>query len=160
VAAFVSTTYVVSGWEIDASWVGGLVVIATVWQLLRPGRVIAMMAVAGVLAALWALVLQAIGTPRSLGIPLAVVVPIVSAYLSGHRARFAPPFLRDEAMFLILILAVVVAAASSVSQGWHSAIALNVTAEGRRSASVPLWMVSFVVVSLTCGGLWSMWRRG
>lgn len=154
------TTWLGSGQPIDASWIGGLVAILVAWQLLRPGRPFLALAAAGALAALWASLLQVLGVPRLLAVPLAAIAPIVSASLARRRPAFAPLLLREEAMLTILILALVVGMAPTVSQGWRSALALNVTGKSGPSALVPIWMMSLVGASMALGGLWSLWRRG
>lgn len=63
-------------------------------------------------------------------------------------------------MLVVLIFALVVGMAPTVSRGWQSALALNVAETGNESALVPLWMLSVVGASMTLGGLWSLWRRG
>jgi hypothetical protein len=111
------TTWIGSGRAIDASWTGGLVALAAAWHLVYAGGAIVMIAAAGAMAALWALLLQAIGAPGIVAIPSAAFVPVVSAHLSTRRPRFAPLLLREEAMLVVLILGVLVAMAPTVSQG-------------------------------------------
>ena len=159
-AGFGLTIWLGSDRTIDASWIGGIVVLVAAWQLGRPGRALAMIGAAGALAGLWALLLQAIGLPGFLAVPGAAFAPIVSAYLSMRISRFAPDLLREEAMLAVLILALVVGMAPTVSQGWQSALALNMTEKGGASTPVPLWMLSLVGASMTLGGLYSLWRRG
>lgn len=158
-AGFGLTTWIESDRALDASWTAGLIGLAAAWQLLRPGRAIVMIAASGALAALWASILQAAGVPGLLAVPGAAAVPIVSAYCSARRSRFAPPHLREEALLVIVILAVVAGAAPTVSRGWQSALALSLTVENP-SALVPTWTMSFVGLSMALGGVWSLWRRG
>ena len=63
-------------------------------------------------------------------------------------------------MLAILVLAVIVGVAPTITDGWRSAQLLNSADPTGASARLPIWMMSFVGASLTLGGLWSLWRRG
>ena len=145
---------------IDVSWTGGLIAFGAAWRLARPRRAIVMIAAAGALAGLWAVLLQGVGVPSVAAVPGAALVPIVSAYLSMRRPAFAPPSLREEATLAILVLAVAVGMSSTVAQEWRSALALNATDIVSSSAPVPTSMLTFVVASMVLGGLWTLRRRG
>jgi hypothetical protein len=159
-AGFALMTWFVSHRVIDASWIGGLAAILAAWQLFRPGSPLVMLAAAGALAALWGALLQVWGVPRLLAVPIAAVVPVVSAVLATRLPSFAPPLLREDAMLAILVLAVMVGVAPTITEGWRSAQVLNTTDPTGASSPLPIWMMSFAGASLALGGLWSLWRRG
>jgi hypothetical protein len=157
---FALTAWALSSRTVDALWLGGLVALTAAWHLADPHRVFASLAVAGCLAAAWAAVLSAIGAPRMIAFPGAALVPVVSASLSSRRPSFAPPLLREEALLILLLFAVIVSMGPTVLRGWQSALALNVTDERGGVAMVPAWTVAFVLLSVITGGFWSLWRRG
>ena len=125
-------TWFVSNRFIDASWIGGLAAILAAWQLVRPGRPLVVLAAAGAMAALWGTVLQVSGVPRLLAVPVAAVVPVVSAFLATRRPTFAPPLLREDAMLAILVLAVIVGVAPTITDGGGRPQLLNSTGPDRR----------------------------
>lgn len=157
---FALMTWFVSNRVIDASWIGGLVTILAVWQLLRPGHPLIVTAAAGALAALWGALLLAAGAPRLVTVPVSAVVPMVSAWLTARTPAFAPQLLREDATLVILLLAVMVGVAPTIAEGWRSAHVLNATDPTGASAFLPIWMMSFVGASMALGGAWSLWRRG
>jgi hypothetical protein len=157
---FALMTWFVSNRVIDASWIGGLAAILAAWQLVRPGRLLVVMAAAGAMAALWGTLLQVAGVPRLLAVPVSAIVPVVSASLAARRPTFAPQLLREDATLAMLLLAVMVGAAPTISEGWRSAHVLNATDPTAASVFLPIWMMSFVGAAMALGGVWSLWRRG
>lgn len=149
-----------SGRAVDASWVGGLVAAVAAWQLVRPGRSAVMTLAAGALAALWASLIQVQGLPQSAAMAVGAALLLASAALAERRPNFAPSLLREEGLVVVLVIAVVVAVAPVVSQGWQSALALNLTDTSATTVIFPAWMLSFIGASIALGGLWSLWRRG
>jgi hypothetical protein len=160
IALFALTTRVLSNATMDASWTGGLVAAAAGWQILYPRHGIVALGVAGSLAAAWATLLAAAGISRIVALPVAAGVPIVTAMLASRNRGFAPAILREEALLLILFFAVIVSMGPTILRGWQSALALNTIDERAALTMVPVWTVSFVVLSMTAGGLWALWRRG
>jgi len=141
--------------------VGATVFVAAAAFLVRPPHVMLAPALAGLLAGLWAGVLERQGLPLAAAIPVAMVVPALSAWLRGRRAEFAPAPLRDEALLFIVVLGLFAAAAPAVVDGWHSAVTLSLQAsqpDGARSA-IPLWTVSLSAAALAAGGLFALWSR-
>jgi hypothetical protein len=159
-AGFGVTTWASAATPIDASWAGGLVGVVAGWQLARPGRGLLLLAAAGGAAGLWGALLHAQGVPRPAAVGIAAALPIVSAYLSTATPAFAPPLLREEATLGVLLLAVAVSVSPTIAQGWHSALALNLTGNSATPALLPVWLMSFVSASVALGGLWALWRRG
>jgi len=157
---FVLMTWFVSNRVVDASWIGGLVAILAAWQLLRPGYPLVVVAAAGALAALWGVLFAAAGAPRLVTVPVSAMVPAVSAFLTARAPAFAPRLLREDATLVVLLLAVMVGVAPTISDGWRSAHVLNAADPTGASAFLPIWMMSFVGASMALGGAWTLWRRG
>lgn len=144
----------------DAAFTGGIAALVSALELVRPRRGILTAAFGGALTALWAALLQIEGLPRPAALAVAAVLPAISAYLAIRRPTFAPRVLREEALLAVFALAVVVAMAPTVSEGWHSALALNLIDQGRSTQIVPAWTISLAAGSVALGGLYSFWRRG
>lgn len=118
------------------------------------------LAAAGALGALWASLLHIAGMPTIAAVPLAMSAPVITVALA-KRPGFAPRLLREDATVAILVFGVVVAMTPTITQGWQSALALNVTDPTRASSALlPVGIMSFVGAAMTLGGLWSLWRRG
>jgi hypothetical protein len=113
---------------------------------------------AGALAGLWSTLLQRQGVPLPAAIAAAAALPALAAWLACHRPRFAPPPIRDEALLVTFVVAMAVAVAPGVLDGWNAALALNVSAEAAPSA-VPGWTLGLGCASLVLGALYSTWSR-
>jgi len=147
-----------TGRPLDPMWVGGIVAVAAIYQLVRPPRPLLMAASSGLLASVWGVILHEQGVPLAAAITIAVASPISSAWLAGQRSDFAPRALFEEALLMLLCLAVVVAMAPGVYEGWESAVALNVVPESNRRA-VPTWVLLVNTAAVALGGLVSLWKR-
>lgn len=118
-------------------------------------------ALAGLLAGIWTGVLEFQGLPAAAAIVIAGALPLTSAWLRAHRAAFAPPALRDEALLFTIVLGLFVAAAPEIVAGWHAAIALNLQSvePAAAGAAIPVWAVTATTAALISGGLFSLWSR-
>lgn len=94
----------------------------------------------------------------------------VSALLAGmaivlvcrRHTYAAPGTMQTEAMLLLLVLAVFVAAAPEVTAGWQSAVALNASAiESSAEASLPdlKFPLLLCAVAIAAGAGHSIWER-
>lgn len=142
----------------DPAWAGGLTALAVVFHIFRPGRRVLAAACGGVLAGLWCSLLQMQGVPLAPALALAIALPVASALLAARRPAFAPPELQEEALLIVLGLALVVAVFPSVREGWRSAVALNLAME-RNSAVAPAWGLLLGASAAVLGGFFSFWRR-
>ena len=143
----------------DPAWTGGVVVLVAVFQLVRPGQRGLAAVCGGVLAGLWSALLKAQGAPLTLAVGLAAALPAVSTWLTARRPAFAPPALREEALLIVLGLALVVTVAPEVHGGWRSAVALNLGVEDTPREGVPPWGLLLSGAVLALGGFRSFWRR-
>ena len=155
-----TAVWLARGRSLDAASIGCLVAAVAFWHLVRAPSPVVLSASAGALAATWASLLQVEGLSKPLALAFSAVVPFTAAYLSQRRPAFAPSIVREEALLGLTALALVVAVAPTVSQGWQSALALNLTDKSGSTPHVPLWLLSCIGGSMTLGGLWSLWRRG
>lgn len=140
-------------------WTGGLVALAAILQLVRPGVRPLTAASGGALAGLWSSILRMQGLPPAPALILAAALPAISAILTARRPAFAPVTLREEALVVVLLLGLAVAMAPEVSAGWRSALALNLEEKNSVGQIVPAWVLFLSAVSAALGGLYSLWTR-
>ena len=147
----------------QAVWIGGMVAVVAVAAVFRPGvRLLGVSTavVAGALAGLWFHVLQGYGLPSWTALPLAAAAPGMALMLTHQSPRFAPQALREDALLTIGLLGLVVAAAPALSQGWRSAVAMNLEPGGVGRPPMGLWMMLGLGAVVSLGGLHTLWRRG
>ena len=143
-------------------WVGLTVFAIAATRLARLTSVRAMAVaafVAGVLSAVWMSILRVAGLPFWAAVAIAAAPPMVAAYLTPTRPRFAPAIVRDEALLITMTLGLIVAAAPRIVEGWRSAVLLNIQ-DTSRTLVLPAWTVALAVFAMSAGGVYSLWRRG
>ena len=140
-------------------WVGIGVAIAAGLQLARPGFFPVAAITSGALAGCWVPLLRAQQVGRVPAILLAVGVPSVSMLLTLRRPMFAPLSVLEDAVLLIVVLGLVVAAAPQVMEGWQSAGIMNLEYETSTSATAAPWVLYLASASLVLGGCYSLWWR-
>ena len=143
----------------DPVWIGIIVAALAVAGLTRPRVGLLASAAGGLLAGIWISLLQVEGLPLWAAVIVAGAPAAVSAVLSHRKPNFAPPALREEAMLLVFVLAVVVAAAPSVIAGWQSAVALNLQQKEVAGQVVPAWTLLLTFGAAAAGGLYTVWIR-
>ncbi len=139
--------------------VGGLVALVTLSQLGRPGWRLAGAVGAGALAGLWTVWLRGWGLPTLPALIVSAAVPAVSAWLSLREASFAPVRIREDALFAVGALGLVVAVGPTVMAGWSSAAALNVSRGGAGAIGPGPWLFIAGAGFMLIGGVHSLWRR-
>jgi len=143
----------------DPVWTGALTAFAAAFLLLQPGERSAWIsgAFAGCLAGTWAGLIEAAGVPLWGALPVALTPALVCARLRWLRADFASTQVRQEALALIALLALVTASAPSVSAGWESAGVLNTGGSGLAFPGV--WVAGTVLGSFASGAAFAAWKR-
>ena len=116
--------------------------------------------VAGVLSAVWMSMLRVAGLPLFAAVAIAVAPPMMAAYLTPARPRFAPAIVRDDALLITLTLGLAVAAAPRIIEGWRSAVVLNIQDTTGRALALPAWTVALAAFAMAAGGAFTLWRRG
>ena len=122
------------------------------WSFLSP-------VCAGVLTAIFTMVLRIQGVPTVGAIAIALVFPIVAGWLASRRDSFAPRNLREEAMLLMIALGILVAVIPEVSEGWRSAMTLNRDSDVASTPVIASWALVFGTTSALLGGVYSLLRR-
>src|SRR5688572_8922359 len=108
----------------DPVWVGSGVALLGIAGLARPGYATLVAAGGGALAGIWMAMLRVEGLPLPAAALVAAGLPALAAVLSRRRPHFAPTFLREEALVVVVVLGFAVAAAPGVASGWQSAVTL------------------------------------
>ena len=140
-------------------WIGGWVALVAILELARPGFEVLTAASAGALAGLWFSLLQIQGLSMTFALVLAAAVPATSAFMASRSPRFMPASLGDEALLVVIALALIVAVTPDVSAGWRSALVLNLENESARSEELSRWVLVLTGSSVALGGLYSLvWR--
>jgi hypothetical protein len=143
----------------DPVWVGSVVACLGAVGLARPGWATVLAACGGALAGIWMSMLQFGGVPLPLAVVVAATPPALAAFFSCRRPGFAPAALREEALLVVLVLGVAVAAAPGVAAGWQSAVTLNLQQKEVASEAVPAWTLLLTLGAATFGGLYTVWMR-
>lgn len=130
----------------------------------RNGFVWFFSAIGGFLSGVFSVLVETMGAGRWSAIGMGAGLLLVPAYLAAVAREFAPERVREEALILVLVLALTVAAAPSILAGWTSALSLNMGAAVMNKAaaaerSFPVWVMLTGATSIALGGLYSLWRR-
>lgn len=144
----------------DAAWFGLSVLAIAATRLASLRGIVVAAFVAGGLSAVWMSMLRVAGLPFWAALAIAAAPPMAAAYLTPTRPRFAPAIVRDEALLITLTLALAVAAAPRIVEGWRSALALNIQDTTTRALVLPAWTVALAAFAMAAGGAYSLWRRG
>ncbi len=143
----------------DPIWVGTLTVILAGWALARrKGMVIAPFA-GGVLAAVLGTAMHAEGVAALPAYFLAALPALIAMWLAMRQPNFVSATLHEEALLLILILALITAAAPGITAGWTSALALNLRDNESLRPMMPGWVIGLGCTALALGGVFTVWRR-
>lgn len=139
--------------------VGTLTALAAGAALLRPRLSPAAAACGGVLAAVLGDVIAAQDVPVLAAHAAALLPLLAAATLAARLPRFAPVDLEEEALALVTVLALGLAAAPAVVEGFASALALRAVPLPEDAAPVGHWALALGASFALLGGFWALWRR-
>jgi hypothetical protein len=114
---------------------------------------------AGFCGAVWLSILRTQGLPwlpAMVGVALVIAAAVA---LAARRPGFVPAELRDEALLLIALFALLMAIGPDIVGGWQSAVALTAEPLGAAAPAVSPWLGALVVASVLLGGAYSLWKR-
>jgi hypothetical protein len=137
---------------------GLLVAGAAVTLLLRPGLRYAAPIAGGALAGIWGIMLGAQNVPLLLAAPAGAACLIAGTWCA-RKPAFAPPRMRDEALFVLTILGAATAIVPGVQDGWRAAVNLSLQSPPAAALPLPPWTLGVGVTALLLGGLYSLWSR-
>ena len=79
--------------------------------------------------------------------------------LAARPPSYAPPRTRDEALFVLTLLAAATAIVPGVQDGWRAAVNLSLQSPPAAALPLPAWTLGVGVTALLLGGLYSLWSR-
>ena len=126
------------------------------WQ---PRYALAAVCGGGLAAGLWLMLLRLQGLPLLLAVLIVVAVAATSFIARRRLAHFAPAHLLEEALLILCLLGVVLAAAPAVDAGWQAARQLTATPVSSAPEFAAPWAVGLAVACLVGGGVFAIWRR-
>ena len=157
---FASAAFAFAGLgPLDTTALGFCVAAAAITTLARPQWWLLPPLAAGVTAAAWTSILEAQGLPW---LPAALVATSVLAAAVGfavRRSGFTSAELRDEALVLVALFALLLALVPDVVGGWRSAVVLKAEPLTAAGPDVGPWLGAAVVATVLFGGAYSLWKR-
>ena len=139
--------------------VGMLLALVAGMHLVRPGFFLLAAVSSGVLAGCWIPILRAQSIGLIPSILLATVVPIASMLLTLRRPAFASLPVVEDALLLVMVLGLAVAAAPQVAEGWRSAGIMNLRYETTAGLDLAPWILFLGCGSLGLGAAYALWWR-
>lgn len=122
------------------------------WSMLPP-------IAGGAAAAAWISILRAQGLPW-LPAALGATALLAGAIgLSKRRAGFMPDELRDEALVLVGVFALLLATGPDVVTGWRSGLALTAEPLAGPTSGAGPWLAALVLGCVLLGGAYAAWKR-
>lgn len=138
-----------------AASIGGLS-----WLILwKPRLWLVAATTSGFAGGVWLRLLEAEGLPLFMAAVVVLAIAAATAVLSKRQSHFAPAPLRDEAVLLVGVYSVVLAASPSVYAGYESAIALTAVPLAAPDSVPAPWALGVAVGFLFVGGAWALWKH-
>jgi len=139
------------------NWIGVLVGLTAMWQLIggpfdRAGNFLG-----AVCAALAAALQISGGVPVWLAAPLAAAALLAAAFALNGRPVGGG--FRDIVLIGTALAAPVIGLAGDIVYGWQSAGALNRSETAMPDVSMPVWTISIVALALLGGVLRGIWKK-
>jgi hypothetical protein len=141
----------------DPMVLGAGVAVAMGVLLARPDLTLLAGIGAGALAAFSTAVLFVMGLP----VPSALLLSLgtlVASGLTAHRPGFAPASIQENSILLVGALALALAAAPTVADGWRSADIINLNDAPGQPVDFGLW-ITFGPSLLVMGAGYTLWWR-
>ena len=140
----------------------GALALAGFLLLKSPGRAGISVFLGGAAAALWFVALTAQGLPPALGLSLATILPLAALLGAIHRPGFAAARYREEALVIVLVLALAVALVPGALDGWRSAVGLKAvevtpTTEAVAAGGQTALLVAGLFIILGC--IYASWKH-
>jgi hypothetical protein len=113
----------------------------------------------GIAAAGWLSVLRAQGLPWLPAALAAAALLVVTIGLVKRRPAFMSDEVRDEALVLVGVSALLLATGPTIVDGWRSGLALTAEPLAAPSSSVGPWLGVLVLGCVALGGVYTAWKR-
>lgn len=158
--AIVGALAALLGWSVSTGALAGLVIALALLALLTPRYSPVARFGAALLAMQAAVHLFDSGVPMVLALLVGATFALLPAWLQTRGAGFAPARMQEEALLIVLALALVLGAAPEIESGWRSAMALNANAgQGADASPIPMWALGALGAAVLIGCVSRMLRR-
>lgn len=107
----------------------------------------------------WCAVLATQGLPLPISVALLVCVVVTCAWLVRRSPGFAPDWLRDEALLIVGLLGITVAAGPNIADGYATAVALRAMPLAEQSVAKSEAALYVTAGFFAAGGFFAAWRR-
>lgn len=131
---------------------------AVVLKIVRPAWSFVVPVAAGIAASGWVSIVAAQGLPVMAAWAVAGALLTTAAWLA-RRPGFAPALVRDEALLLLGVAGLVLAAGGEIMAGWRSAVALSGGPLEGGAPGIGAGLTAVVVAAVLAGCGWSWWKR-
>jgi hypothetical protein len=138
---------------------GFCVAAAAVTALMRPRWFLLPPLAAGFAAAAWISILEAQGLPWLPSALAAAILLGVTVSLAARRRGFLSAELRDEALVLVALFALLLVIVPDVVDGWRSSVALKAEPLAATGPQVGPWLGALVAAVVLLGAAYTAWKR-
>ena len=143
----------------DVSTLAFCIVAASAAALARPSWQWLPPLAAGIGSAGWISVLRTQGLPWLPAALLAAAVLLAACVLAARRIGFAPAEMRDEALVIVGLFALLLAVGPDVMEGWQAGVALTAEPLSAEGPEVGPWLGAVILGSAMLGGAYTVWKR-
>jgi hypothetical protein len=139
------------------NWVGVLVGLTAMWQLIGGPIPRFSAALSGACAALGAALQVGAGLPLWFAAPLGAGALFVALLVFWRvRARAGP---HDLVLIVTALATPAIGLAGDLAYGWHSAAVLNLDLAQKTDVHIPGWAIAVVILALLAGAFKGIWKR-
>lgn len=139
-------------------WIGFLVAVFAGWRLIHKGMAGVDRVLAGVSAALAGALYAGHGLNVWIAAASAAAVLAIGVWIA-QSPRSSIARVRDAALAIVALGAVLAGLAPEVATGWRSALILNKTPPPAHVVAIPGWALAFVALALLAGAVRGFWVR-
>jgi hypothetical protein len=165
-AGFLLAGFLVGAWSgpnigyllLDPAQVATVLVLAALLKFQTSRFDIALLVFSGLIAAIWANSLILSGYP---GLPVTAVVVVLSALTVGcsvYRKEFVTEKLLDEALLILLLMALFIAIVPAAIAGWQSASGLQGLDASQGGTAINGGVLVIVLAFAVLGGVYKKWK--
>lgn len=155
--AFVVVLVVALDFAPQPNWIGVLVGLSAMWQLIGGPLPRVSPLLGGACAGLAAALQVAAGLSFWVAAPLAAIALLAAVAALGRPSARAG--LRDMVLIVTALATPALGLGGDLVYGWHSAAMLNRGTVAPHEISTPAWALAIVIVALLAGALRGIWKN-